>query len=159
MTASLRRFQVGDAAACCEIINAAIETMDGLNAPARSLIVSKNVPEAVAADLVRCFTLVAVGSGGVEGPLRSLQGLGVLEGSEVKRVYVHPEFQSRGIGTQLVRALEAEARLRALPRIELQASPSSVRFYVGLGFRELVKEVSRNGDAEFTHVKMFKDFD
>ena len=72
-------------------------------------------------------------------------------------MYVHPRRRRQGIGTMMVRSLEAEARRRGLTRVELQASPSSVAFYVLLGFRELAKEVTRNGDAEFVHVRMSKD--
>lgn len=150
MTIPLRRFEPGDATACCAIMNAAIQAMDGLNPQARSLVTSKNIPETLGPELARSFTLVAVVPDGIGG-------LGVLDSAEVKRVYVHPRVQSRGIGTKLVQALEAEARRRGAHRLELQASPSSVRFYLRLGFRELVKETSRNGDAEFIHVKMFKD--
>jgi GNAT superfamily N-acetyltransferase len=147
---SLRPFDPGDAAVCCEIINEGIQTMDGLNAPAKALVVSKNDPEAVGADLARGFTLVAVGPKGLEG-------LGVLDGIEIRRVYVRPKLQGRGTGTRLVHALEDEARKRGLARIELQASLSSVGFYRALGYREGAEETSRNGDAEFIHVRMSKD--
>ena len=149
---SLRPFDPADAAVCCEIINAAIQTMDGLNARAKALVVSKNSPATVGADLARGFTLVAVGQEGIEG-------LGVLDGLEIRRVYVRPKLQGRGTGAQLVRALEDEARRRGLARIELQASLSSVAFYRALGYQEGVQETSRNGDAEFIHVRMSKDLD
>jgi GNAT superfamily N-acetyltransferase len=147
---SLRPFEPGDAAVCCEIINEGIQTMDGLNAPARALVVSKNSPETVGTDLARGFTLVAVGPAGIEG-------LGVLDGIEIRRVYVRPDLQGRGTGAALVRALEAEARKRGLARIELQASLSSVPFYRALGYRQGAQETSRNGDAEFIHVRMDKE--
>jgi len=147
---SVRRFEPVDAAPCCELINTAIQRMDGLNEPAKALIVSKNGPEAVGADLARCFTLVATDSDGIAA-------VAALDGSEVKRVYVHPRRQRQGIGTMMVRSLESEARRRGLTRVELQTSPSSVAFYVLLGFRELTKETTRNGDAEFIHVRMSKD--
>ena len=44
---SVRRFEPLDAASCCELINTAIQNMDGLNEPAKALIVSKNGPEMV----------------------------------------------------------------------------------------------------------------
>jgi GNAT superfamily N-acetyltransferase len=149
---SLRPFDPGDADVCREIINAAIQIMDGLNAPAKALVVSKNSPDTVGADLARAFTLVAVGPDGIEG-------LGVLDGLEIRRVYVRPKLQGRGTGAQLVRALEDEARKRGLTRIELQASLSSVGFYRALGYREGAQETSRNGDAEFIHVRMAKDLE
>jgi GNAT superfamily N-acetyltransferase len=149
---SVRRFEPEDAAATCELVNTAIQSMDGLNEPARALIAAKNVPELLAIDLARCFALVAMSSDGLEG-------VGVLDGSEVKRMYVHPRRQRQGIGTMIFRSLEAEARNRGLSHLELQASPSSVPFYALLGFREQEKETTSNGYAEFTHVRMSKDLD
>ena len=147
---SVRPFEPVDAAPCCELINTAIQSMDGLNGPAKALIVSKNVPEALGADLARCYTLVATDSDGIKA-------VAALDGSEVRRVYVHPLRQRQGLGTMMVRSLEAEARRRGLTRIELQASLSSVAFYALLGYQELTKETTRNGDAEFIHVRMSKD--
>ena len=148
----LRAFKPNDAASCREIINSAIQVMDGLNAQAKALVVSQNDLQAVGADLARAFTLVAVGAEGIEG-------LGVLDGSEIRRVYVRPERQGQGIGAQLVRALEDEARRRGLAVLELQASLSSVGFYRALGYREGPRETHRNGEAEFIHVRMTRALD
>jgi GNAT superfamily N-acetyltransferase len=138
-----------DAPACCEVVNQAIKTMDGLNGPARASIVARNVPPAMSEALGRCFTLVAVGPAGVEA-------VAALDGAEIKRVYVRPGAQRRGTGAGLVRALEAEARRRGLDRLELQASPSSVPFYLALDYRSLGEEITTNGDAEYRHVRMMK---
>jgi GNAT superfamily N-acetyltransferase len=148
--ATLRRFETTDAPACREIINAAIGVMDGLNAAARTLVISKNGVDAVSADLARCFTLVAV-----DGD--AIVALAALDGSEVRRVYVRREHQRRGLGRLLVQALEAEARRQGLAALELQASPSSVAFYRSLGYRELGRETSTNGAAQFVHVRMSRE--
>jgi len=116
---TVRRFEPEDAAVCCEIINTAIVTMDGLNAPARALVVSKNVPEQLRGELMRGFALVAVGPDGPEA-------VGMLDGGEIARLYVDPKCQRHGAGALLVRALEVEARRRGLGSVELHASPSSV---------------------------------
>jgi GNAT superfamily N-acetyltransferase len=146
---TVRRFVPDDAAACCEVVNEAVQTMDGLNEPARSSIVAKNIAPAMRDELGGCFALVAVGAAGVEA-------VGALAGAEIKRLYVRPGAQRRGTGARLVRELEAEARRRGLDRVELQASPSSVPFYVALDYRPLGEETTRNGDAEFRHVRMTK---
>jgi N-acetylglutamate synthase-like GNAT family acetyltransferase len=149
MTSHVRRLEPGDVPEVCAIMNAAIATMAGLNAAARSFIVAKNTPEAVAEELARVFALVAVGAHGLEA-------VGVLDGAEIKRLYVHPDCQRRGTGASLARALEAEARRQGLQRLQLQASPSSVGFYSRLGFTEVGRETTQNGDAEFVHVQMVK---
>jgi GNAT superfamily N-acetyltransferase len=149
-TVALRRFEPSDAQRCSEVINAAIQNMGELDAHTRAFIVARNVPEAIAAELGRSFTLVAVGPARVEA-------VGALAGEQLERVYVHPSCQRQGIGALLVRALEAEARRGGVRRLTLQASPSSVPFYQALGFVALGQETSRNGEAVFVHVRMSKD--
>jgi GNAT superfamily N-acetyltransferase len=150
VVASVRAFERRDATACCAIINAAVRTMDGLNAAARTLILSKNVPEALGAELARGFSLVAYGPSGIEA-------VGMLDGAELKRIYVHPSCQGHGTGKLLVEELATEASRRGHHRVVLQASPSSVPFYAGLGFRKLAEEKTRNGEAIFTHIKMERE--
>jgi GNAT superfamily N-acetyltransferase len=147
---SLRQFEAADAGACCEVINAAVQSMDGLEPAARAFILARNVPEAIGAELARSFTLVAVGPAGVHG-------VGALDGDQLERVYVEPGCQRQGTGTLLVQALEVEARRRGVRRLILQASPSSVPFYQALGFAALGQETSRSGEAVFVHVRMSKD--
>jgi putative acetyltransferase len=146
---SLRRFETGDAAVCCAIINASIRTMEGLNDAARALVVAKNTAAALAAELGQSFALVALGDSGVVG-------LGVLDGAEIKRLYVDPACQRRGTGRRLLAALEDEARQRGRDRLELQASLPSVPFYLAHGFQELGREATHNGPATFVHVRMSK---
>jgi GNAT superfamily N-acetyltransferase len=124
--------------------------MDGLNPAARALILSKNVPETLGAELASGFALVACGPGGIEA-------VGMLVGAELRRVYVDPSCQGHGTGKLLVEELAAEASRRGHRRVVLQASPSSVTFYAALGFRELAEETTRNGDATFTHVRMERE--
>jgi GNAT superfamily N-acetyltransferase len=102
------------------------------------------------AELGRGFALVAEEAGRVEG-------VGVLDGEEIRRVYVHPRAQRRGNGARLVRELEAEARRRGCTRLELSASPSSIGFYEAMGFSRVGDDtVTRSGDAGFVHVAMTK---
>ena len=150
LAADPRPFQPSDAAPCCRVIAAAIQTMDGLNAEARAFLAAKNLPETLRDELAHAFVLVASGHDGAP------RALGVLEGGEIKRVYVHPDSQRQGIGTAIVRALEAEARRRALTSLSLQASPSSVPFYRSLGYLEGERVTTGRGEAEFTHVRMSK---
>lgn len=146
---AVRPFEAADAEACCAIVNAAIAVMDGLNAAARALVIAKNGPGDLAADLAACHAVVAEGPAGIVG-------LGALAGSEIKRIYVRPDGQRQGTGRLLLEALEAEAARRGEKRLTLQASLSSVPFYLTLGYQRLGDDVTRNGEAEFHHVAMAK---
>lgn len=147
---AVRPFRPADADACCAIVNAAIAEMDGLNPAARALVIAKNGPADLAADLGACHAVVA------EGPQGLIVGLGALAGSEIKRVYVRPDAHRRGTGRLLLEALETEAARRGEKRLTLQASLSSVPFYLALGYQRLGDDVTRNGEAEFRHVAMAK---
>jgi GNAT superfamily N-acetyltransferase len=123
--------------------------MAGLNAAARTLIATKNVPEALEAELAGALVLVAVDEAG-------LVGMGALQGHELVRVYVRPEAQRKGVGRTIVSALQAEARKRGLGTLTVHASPSSVPFYRSIGYQPEERVTSRSGEAEFTHVRMTK---
>ena len=48
---------------------------------------------------------------------------------------VHAAMQGQGLGTQLVRRLEAELSARAIERVALHARSTAVAFYERLGYR------------------------
>lgn len=150
MTGGIRPFRVEDAAACCEVVAAALIAMDGLNEAARTHIARKNHPEALAADLAGCGALVYEGDEGIVG-------MGALQGATVHRLYIRPEVQGRGVGTELLDALERLARDRRLAELHLDASPSSVGFYERSGFAVVEAEARLVvGAAVFSFVRMRK---
>jgi N-acetylglutamate synthase-like GNAT family acetyltransferase len=102
--------------------------MDGLNDAARQFVIVSNVPGILGPALTSYFTLVCETQEGVVG-------VGALDGSEIKRLYVAPPTQSRGVGKALLERLEDEALTRGLAVLWLEASPSSVAFYEAAGFQ------------------------
>lgn len=149
MTVEVRAFSPSDARVCCDVINRAILAMDGLNDAARSHIQASNTPERLGADLERWITLVATIDDEVVG-------LGALDGNEAKRVYVDPEVQGAGAASALLAALEEIAAQR-FDEIRLEASPSSVEFYAGRGYRPVGHDRLEIGQAEFRFVHMTKN--
>lgn len=72
---------------------------------------------------------------GCVGLLLLPDGLG-----EVRRVFVEPSARRRGVGAQLMRAVEDEARSRALTRLRLDTRTDLVearRLYARHGYREV----------------------
>ncbi len=62
------------------------------------------------------------------------------EVSEMRRLYVHPEFRGRGVGRQLVLATINEARLIGYRNIRLITLPSmkeAAAIYYSLGFKKI----------------------
>ena len=149
MTVYVRQYESSDAQRCCDIINDAIEAIDGLNDEARAHVRASNVPERLGSDLERWITLVVESDDGVVG-------VGALDGDEVKRVYVDPAAHGVGAATALMRALEEIASHR-LGTIQLDASPTSVGFYESLGYVPIAEDRLNIGAASFRFVRMTKD--
>src|SRR5262249_50436076 len=138
-----------DAVECCTIVNAAIGEMDGLDAAAREFIRRKNTPEQFGPELSRYYTVVYEAQG-------RLLGVGSLDGHEVKRVYVRPGTRGQGVGRAPMQALEAEGQRRGSVELQLDASPSAVRFYRQLGYVAGEPGGFRRGEAESRYVRMRK---
>jgi len=147
---TVRPFRPTDAEPCCHVINAVIAEMDGLNHAARDHIVARNTPEILGADLAHWASFV------VETAGLGVVGVGALDGSEIKRVYVGPQTQGLGVGRALLRVLEAEARRSGLAEVRLDASPSSEAFYASLGYEAHAHDGFTIGEATFRFVTMAK---
>ena len=62
---------------------------------------------------------------------------------EIYRLTVEPDFQSRGIGTALIAAMESEARARGCSHFGLGVAyenPRAHQLYLRLGYSEIVAE-------------------
>ena len=62
-------------------------------------------------------------------------GTGSLDGKAVRMMFVLPEFQGRGIGTQLMQRIEALARENGVDVLTVPSSITAVAFYGALGFK------------------------
>ena len=87
-------------------------------------------------------------------------GFGVidLEVKSVGAVYVHPEHVRKGIGTEILRALEQRARNEGIDHLRLDASLNAAPFYSHLGYREIERcaHTLGNGATQIPCVVMEK---
>ena len=67
---------------------------------------------------------------------QQVAGFGFLDPatSEICGIFVHPEFQGRGLGRQILSALEAEAKQVELKSLWLAATLNAEPFYISAGF-------------------------
>ena len=70
----------------------------------------------------------------------ALVATGTRAGEDIRRVFVLPDYQRRGIGRLMMAELEAKAIADSVERIVLSASLPALEFYLRLGY-EVVSEV------------------
>jgi GNAT superfamily N-acetyltransferase len=61
-------------------------------------------------------------------------GTGTLQGTNVRRVFISPQYQRQGIGKIIAEKLERKARANGLAKLELSASLKSREFWEAMGF-------------------------
>jgi GNAT superfamily N-acetyltransferase len=61
-------------------------------------------------------------------------GTGTLEGDEITRVFVLPEYQGLGLGKAIMETLEEKARSQGIREVNIDASLVSLDFYHHLGY-------------------------
>ena len=63
--------------------------------------------------------------------------------AEIKRMRIHPRVQRRGLGSQMLRALERSARSRGVSVLIARTTISQIaarRMYSGFGYREIGRQ-------------------
>ena len=84
-------------------------------------------------------------------------GTGTLLGINIRRVFVSPLHQYKGIGKLIVRELERKASLDKLTTLELEASLVSRQFWESLGFLvEREDYVPVRNNQKLSYYKMVK---
>lgn len=68
-------------------------------------------------------------------------GFASLHGNEVRALYLHPGWAGRGLGRQLLGALEEEARQRGERELVVRSSLNAAPFFEGQGYQD-VRRVS-----------------
>jgi len=88
-----------------------------------------------------------------------LIGTGTLLGDAILGVFIHPSYQRKGFGRQIMRKLEERALSNGTTTIVLESTPISKRFYDSLGYVTLKEATFSIGDGQnnFRYYKMEKD--
>jgi len=73
---------------------------------------------------------------------------GTVVGNNIRRVFVLPEYQGRGLGRLVMERLERHARAEGVETVELDVSLVSERFYDRLGYRLVKKDYIPLEDGE-----------
>lgn len=72
---------------------------------------------------------------------KEIIGTGTLLGSNVRRIFVKPEYQNMGLGKRIMHELEKEALKEKVRIMDLHASLTAHSFYIALGYQVQSEEV------------------
>lgn len=64
-------------------------------------------------------------------------GFSALRGEEVRAVFLHPDWAGRGLGRQLLAAVETEARGRGASELVVRSSLNAAPFFETQGYRDV----------------------
>ena len=127
--AEIRRATAWDAEAAYEIVLRALRETNARDYPASVIDrLVLTLPEGVASKLEEWHAYVAVVHG-------RIVGTGSLNGKTVRAVFVHPDYQGRGIGTKLMDAVENAASVQSVDTLTVQSSITAQPFYAKRGFK------------------------
>jgi N-acetylglutamate synthase-like GNAT family acetyltransferase len=125
----IRRATAGDAEAVYEIVLRSLRETNARDYPASVIDrLVLTLPEGVASKLEEWHAYVAVVHG-------RIVGTGSLNGKTVRAVFVHPDYQGRGIGTKLMDAVENAASVQSVDTLTVQSSITAQPFYAKRGFK------------------------
>ncbi len=105
-------------------------------------------PEAWAGRFAGRFVVVAVEEGRPVG-FAELEADG-----HIDRFYVAADFQGRGVGKAMLRALVAEARRLGLERLFVEASITARPFFEAGGFAAIARQVVTHRGVDFANFRM-----
>ncbi len=148
----IRKFAEGDIQTVYGLLQNTISTSyRGVYPPeAIKLFKDHHSEEQVLSDAAEGYTVVAEDTG-------EILGTGTLSGDHIKRVYISPLHQHRGIGRLIVQELEKKALAEKLPAVDLGASLVSRRFWESLGYTVQKEEyVPIENDKQLHFYRMSK---
>ena len=145
----VRRFREGDAEAVSALIAETLRTTNAKDYPAEYIeqTVAALSPKQIAARAERTHFYVACAG-------RTPVGCGAIgaywdkeDESSLFTVFVLPEYQRKGIGRAIIRALEEDEYFLRARRIEIPASVTAAPFYrkMGYGFKNGVTTPDEEG--------------
>ena len=128
----IRTFAASDAEAVSQVVRLALLTTNARDYPAARIEALHDyfTPAKIRQLAGERYCLVAEENGLVVGT-------GAFEDDELKTVFVLPQYQGKGVGRQLLDALEHRARQLGLPSLRVPPSRTSYGFYEKMGYAKV----------------------
>ncbi len=148
----IRRFKQEDAVETAQVIAETLRRSNGKDYPQQ--YIEKNISSHGAGALIKlakerhmyvvCDKERIVGTGGIAG------FWGSITESILLTIFVLPEYQGKGIGRQIIDALEHDEYFLRAKRIEIPASITAVGFYRKMGYDY------KDGNAELENGLLYR---
>jgi GNAT superfamily N-acetyltransferase len=91
---------------------------------------------------------------------KEIIGTGTLLGSNIRRIFVKPEYQNIGLGKRIMHELEKEALEENVSITDLHASLTARSFYTALGYKIQSEEVVQiKNEQNLRYYIMVKDLE
>ena len=136
MNIEIRRFRDEDATDAAELVRYTLRTSNSKDYPAESIdaIIASHTPETIKEYAHNGHFYVVTDSGKVIG----IGGIAAFWGSPTESIlltiFVHPDYQGKGIGRRIIGTLEEDEYFLRAERIEIPASVTGVPFYLKCGY-------------------------
>lgn len=131
MNVTIRKFQPKDARAVSDVIR---QTMRESNSADYSMKILEPLIEYFSPEKVLLLSKERICL--VAEIDEKIVGTVALEDSELCTFFVHPNFQRKGVGTRLIKAIEETAVKNGIKIIRFASSLTGVPFYEKLGYRK-----------------------
>ncbi|MBD3156822.1 GNAT family N-acetyltransferase, partial [Candidatus Peregrinibacteria bacterium] len=118
----IRQFKQSDSKKCSRIMNACQATMPEFNKDQVEFLVNKYTSEYIEKEYPRYFSLVYENNG-------KIKGVGLLMDTEIRGLYIDPEFHFKGCGKALLKGLENEAKKQGIKKIITKSYFGAEKFY------------------------------
>lgn len=138
----VREFRKGDEDGCAEVVRKALEADKTLSQQELEWLVKH---EAEGTYLKKANSLDSIMLFEENGKILGVVGL---KGNQLKSLYILPEYQNRGIGTKLAKAIEQKAGQKGVKKIWMEANPDAVKFYNRLGYKKVRNDTIKGTTLE-----------
>jgi len=145
----IRKFRKSDAEACSKIIFENIRRNKHIHEDSKNRIYRESTPDQLIKRMKSFNYLVYQKN-------RKILGIGGLHGREVRTMYTHPEFQGKGIGSQILKEIEAMAKKKGVKKLFLYTHTRPSKFYLKNGWKTIKKYKNDKGKTVFYMEKGMK---
>ncbi|MDD5331883.1 MAG: GNAT family N-acetyltransferase [Candidatus Nanoarchaeia archaeon] len=86
----------------------------------------------------------------------AIVGVGAIEGAHIKKIYVSPNYQGKGLGKVILESLEQRARENGFVECELNSTINALNFYKRFGYEEKGPFIIEKNELSVTFTRMTK---